>query len=63
MNVSNAQGKVTYKLTGVKRGKSKKYKKYFKINATTGKVTIKKRLKKGTYKVTCRVTASGDSSH
>ncbi len=35
MNVSNAQGKVTYKLTGVKRGKSKKYKKYFKINATT----------------------------
>ena len=37
MNVSNAQGKVTYKLTGVKRGKSKKYKKYFKINATTGK--------------------------
>ena len=63
MNVSNAQGKVTYKLTGVKRGKSKKYKKYFNINATTGKVTIKKRLKKGTYKVTCRVTASGDSSH
>ena len=63
MNVQYAQGKVTYKLTGVKRGKSKKYKKYFKINATTGKVTIKKRLKKGTYKVTCRVTASGDSSH
>ena len=63
MNVQYAQGKVTYKLTGVKRGKSKKYKKYFKINATTGKVTIKKRLKKGTYKVTCRVTAAGDASH
>lgn len=63
MNVQYAQGKVTYKLTGVKRGKSKKYKKYFKINATTGKVTIKKKLKKGTYKVTCVVTAAGDSSH
>lgn len=63
MNVQYAQGKVTYKLTGVKRGKSKKYKKYFKINATTGKVTIKKRLKKGTYKVTCVVTAAGDSNY
>ena len=63
MNVSNAQGKVSYKLTGVKRGKSKKYKKYFKINASTGNVTIKKKLKKGTYKVTCRVTAAGDANY
>ena len=63
MNVSNAQGKVTYKLTGVKRGKSKKYKKYFKINATNGNVTIKKKLKKGTYKVTCVVKAAGDSNY
>ena len=63
MNVSNAQGNVTYTLTGVKRGKSKKYKKYFKINATTGNVTIKKKLKKGTYKVTCVVTAAGDSNY
>ena len=58
--VSNAQGKVTYSLVSVKRGKSKKYKKYFKINATTGNVTVKKKLKKGTYSVTCRVTAAGD---
>ena len=63
MNVSKAQGDVTYKLTGVKRGKSKKYKKYFKINATTGNVTIKKKLKKGTYKVTCSVTAAGNGSY
>ncbi len=63
MNVQYAQGKVTYKLTGVKRGKSKKYKKYFKINSTTGNVTIKKKLKKGTYKVTCVVTAAGDSNY
>ncbi len=63
LTVSNAQGNVTYKLTGVKRGKSKKYKKYFKINSTTGNVTIKKKLKKGTYKVTCVVTAAGDSNY
>ena len=63
MNVSNAQGNVTYKLTGVKRGKSKKYKKYFKINSTNGNVTIKKKLKKGTYKVTCVVTAAGDTNY
>ena len=63
MNVSKAQGNVTYKLTGVKRGKSKKYKKYFKINATTGNVTIKKKLKKGTYKVTCTVSAAGNGSY
>jgi hypothetical protein len=63
MTVSNPQGKVTYKLIGVKRGKSKKYKKYFKINATTGNVSIKKKLRKGTYKITCTVTASGNSEY
>ncbi len=61
MNVQYPVGKVTYKLTGVKRGKSKKYYKYFKINTVNGNVTIKKKLKKGTYKVTCSVTAEGDS--
>ena len=63
MTVSNPQGNVTYKLIGVKRGKSKKYKKYFKINATTGNVSIKKKLRKGTYKITCTVTASGNSEY
>ncbi len=63
MSVSNAQGNVKYSLVAVKRGKSKKYKKYFKINATTGNVTVKKKLKKGTYTITCRVTASGDFEH
>ena len=63
MTVSNPQGKVTYKLISVKRGKSKKYKKYFKINASTGNVTIKKKLKKGTYKITCTVSAAGDDSY
>ncbi len=63
MTVSNPQGNVTYKLIGVKRGKSKKYKKYFKINATTGTVSIKKKLRKGTYKITCKVTAGGNESY
>lgn len=63
MTVNNPQGKVIYKLVSVKRGKSKKYKKYFKVNSATGKVTIKKRLRKGTYKITCKVTATGDISY
>lgn len=63
MTVSNAKGKVTYSLVSVKRGKSKKYKKYFKINATTGTVTVKKKLRKGTYTITCKVTAAGDVEH
>ena len=63
MTVSNAKGKVSYKLVSVKRGRSKKYKKYFKINPSTGTVTVKKKLKKGTYTITCRVTAAGDVQH
>ena len=57
LTVSGFKGDLNYSLVGVKRGKSKKYKKYFKINAKTGNVTVKKKLKKGTYKITCKVTA------
>lgn len=60
MTLNNAQGKLTYKLISVK---SKKYKKYFKINTTTGNVTIKKKLKKGTYTVKVRVSASGNENY
>ena len=63
MTVSNAQGALNYSLVSVKRGKSKKYKKYFKINAKTGNVTVKKKLKKGTYKITCKVTAAGNADY
>ena len=63
MTVSNPQGNVKYSLVTVKRGKSKKYKKYFKINATTGTVTVKKKLRKGTYKITCKVTAGGNEAY
>ena len=63
MTISNSKGDMKYSLTTVKRGKSKKYKKYFKINAKTGTVTVKKKLKKGTYKITCKVTCSGNADY
>ena len=63
MTISDAKGNISYKLTDVKRGKSKKYKKYFKINAATGKVTVKKKLRKGTYKITCSVTDPGNGEY
>ncbi|MBO4681149.1 MAG: hypothetical protein J5623_04540, partial [Clostridiales bacterium] len=63
LTVTNPQGTLKYTLVTVKRGKSKKYKKYFKINAANGIVTVKKKLKKGKYKVTCKVAASGDENY
>ena len=60
ITVSGAQGTVTYKLAGVTKSK---FKKYFKVNTSTGKITVKKGLKKGTYKVKVNVTAAGNNSH
>lgn len=57
MTVSKARGTVTYKLSSAKKGK-KSFKKYFKV-AKNGKITVKKGLKKGTYKVKIKVTAAG----
>lgn len=62
ITVSKAQGKLTYKLVSVKKGK-KSFKKYFKVNAKTGKVTVKKGLKKGTYKVKVKVKAAGNRNY
>jgi methionine-rich copper-binding protein CopC len=56
------QGTRKYSLLSAKKG-SKSYKTKFRINAKSGKVTVKKGLKKGTYKVRVRVTASGNDSH
>lgn len=55
LKVTNAKGTVTYKITG---GKAKS-KKALKINAKTGKITVKKKTKKGTYKVKVTVKAAG----
>ena len=53
--VSGAKGKVTY--TKVKGNKK------IKISETTGKVTVKKKLKKGTYKVKVKVSAAGNANY
>ena len=53
VTVKNNQGKVTYK----KSGSSK-----LTVNAKTGKITVKKGTKKGTYKIKIKVTAAGNAS-
>ena len=53
--VSKAKGTVTYKkVSGNKK---------ITINKKTGKITLKKGLKKGTYKLKVKVTASGTSKY
>ena len=60
--VKKGQGKKSYRLVSVKKGK-KSFKKKFSINKKTGKLTVKKGLKKGTYKVTIKVRALGNSNY
>lgn len=60
--VKKGQGSMSYKLVSAKKG-GKSFKKYFKINSKTGKVTVKKKLGKGTYKLTIRVRAAGNNSY
>ena len=60
IKISNAKGKVTYALKSVSK---KKFKKYFKINKKTGKILVKKGLKKGKYKLSIKVRAAGDISY
>jgi endo-1,4-beta-xylanase len=43
--------------------KKKSGNKKIAINKKTGKVTVKKGLKKGTYKVKAIITAAGDANH
>lgn len=57
--ISNAKGTVTYKGVGV----NKKSKKALKINASNGQVTVKKKTKKGTYKMNVTVTAAGNGNY
>ena len=40
-----------------------KFKKYFKVNAKAGKITVKKGLKEGKYTVKIKVSASGDGNY
>ena len=54
LTVSKAQGTVTCKKVS---GNGK-----ITVNAKTGKVTVKKGLKRGTYKVKVKVTAKGNAN-
>ena len=56
------QGKVTYTLASAKKGK-KSFKKFFKVDKKTGKITVKNGLETGTYKVTVKVKASGTTNY
>lgn len=55
ISVKGSKGKVTYSLRKVNKAK-----KFFKVSKTTGKITVKKGLKKGTYKLTVKVLAKGN---
>lgn len=55
ISVSKAQGVVTYsKISGNKK---------IKVNAKTGKITVKKKTKRGKYKIKVRVTAKGNNNY
>ncbi len=58
----DAKDKKVYTLSSAKKG-SKDFKKYFKVNKTSGKVTVKKGLKKGDYKVKVKVKAKGNKNY
>ena len=59
LTVKGQKTTVTYK--GVPVGK--KAKKALKINAKTGKITVRKRTKKGTYKMKVTVTAAASKQY
>ena len=58
VKVTAAKGKVTYKLSG-----NKKSKKALKFTAKTGKITVKKGTKKGTYKLKITASAAGNADY
>ena len=57
IKIEKKNGIVTYEK--VDSGSSSK----LSVDNTTGKITVKKKTKKGTYKIKVKVTASGDKSH
>ncbi len=60
LKIRKAEGKLTYELAGV--GKPK-FRKYFHVNKETGDITVRKGLKKGSFKVKIRVRASGNENY
>lgn len=60
MTVRGRSGDVSYYFAGCNKSR---YKKYFSVNRKTGTLTVKKKLRKGTYKVTLKVTDKGNSNY
>ena len=60
VKVTKARGKVSYTKLSVNK---KKYSSKFTVNSKTGKVTVKKRLAKGTYKIRIKVKAAGTANY
>ena len=60
LRICNAVGDLKFKLAGVNK---KKFKKYFKVNAKNGNITVKKGLKKGKYKLKIDITAAGNANY
>ena len=59
---NKSKGKLSYVLSSAKKS-SKSFKKYFSINKTTGKLTVKKKLAKGTYAVKIKVTSKATKNY
>jgi hypothetical protein len=57
--VGKAQGKVTYSVISG----NVKSRKVLILNARNGKITVRKKTKKGTYSIKVRVTAAGNSAY
>jgi hypothetical protein len=56
------QGSLSYTLSSAMTGK-KNVKSRFAVDKKTGKITVKKKITKGNYKLTINVTAAGDKNH
>ncbi len=59
LTVKGVKTKVTYKGVGL----NKKSKKALKINKKTGKITVRKKTKKGTYKMKVTITAAASAGY
>lgn len=68
IKVRNVKGKVTFTKEGVgkksfTKSENSKYGKYFSLSRKTGKITVRKGIKKGTYNVKVKVSAAGNGNY
>ena len=64
MTITGVAGELSFTMTSVRRQEDgRSCRKNFKVSATDGSITVLKGIKKGTYKVKMRVSASGDGEY